>query len=70
MTKCSNKCIQEPSCKGVWQEECVGPYLVESLPKCKSVDECEFKITTSLNPICGLIGECGDKLIGDLPNKR
>ena len=32
-TKCSNECVLEPDCKGVWQEECNGPHLAESLTK-------------------------------------
>ncbi len=30
MTKCSNKCIYEPGCKGAWQEDCKGPVFAES----------------------------------------
>ena len=30
MTKCSNKCIYEPGCKGVWQEDCKGPVFAEA----------------------------------------
>ena len=31
MAKCSNKCIYEPGCKGVWQEDCSGPVFVDPM---------------------------------------
>lgn len=50
---------------GWWDE------IKELLPECKSIGECEHKlmISESDDQRCGMKGECGDKVIGDLPNK-
>lgn len=33
MTRCSNKCIYEPGCKGAWQEDCSGPVFAKPTKK-------------------------------------